>query len=408
MPKRKEGQESQMQKSKQPKLLQTHKQQQRPLQSRTDTADLERVPGHHYVIWNNKGGAGKTTLVFHLSTQYAIEHENKKVLVIDMCPQANVSTALLSGIHASGKDFAGKTGDLVLSEDIIKGPKVRNDYDKSVCGYMMSQLSNQDIPSEEFLTRPYNYNSYIPNNMYLLCGDPYLEVIAKRLEQERQLMKINNNNPWKKVTLYLKTFIEKLGKNYTVFIDTNPSFSVYTELAISAATRMIVPVNADDFSRNATNSLLWLVYGIRATENEERIAMYGESEREEFSYKAVQSGIQVPKIYLVINNRVTPYKFRSSKAFSAKACEIWDLLKTVSRRRDAERIFVSLEENNYKEEIGDFHSNAIQCLHLGCPLSELPSKVTMKGEKGNMNIGTNAKNCKENFLPKLQAIVKRL
>ena len=33
----------------------------------------------------------------------------------------------------------------------------------------------------------------------------------------------------------------------TVFIDTNPAFSVYTECAVAAADRLIIPVNADDF-----------------------------------------------------------------------------------------------------------------------------------------------------------------
>lgn len=54
-----------------------------------------------YVIWNNKGGVGKTTLTFHIATEYAKQHQTENgapvnVLVIDLCPQANVSMALLS------------------------------------------------------------------------------------------------------------------------------------------------------------------------------------------------------------------------------------------------------------------------------------------------------------------------
>lgn len=63
--------------------------------------------------------------------------------------------------------------------------------------------------------------------------------------------------------------INKLAKYYakqnltglTVFIDTNPAFSVYTELAIAAADKLITPVNADDFSRAAVNAMLANVYG---------------------------------------------------------------------------------------------------------------------------------------------------
>ena len=33
----------------------------------------------------------------------------------------------------------------------------------------------------------------------------------------------------------------------TVFIDTNPAFSVYTECAVAAADRLLIPINSDDF-----------------------------------------------------------------------------------------------------------------------------------------------------------------
>jgi cellulose biosynthesis protein BcsQ len=50
-----------------------------------------------YAIWNNKGGVGKSTITFHLATRYAEAHPEKKVLVIDLCPQANSSMMLLGG-----------------------------------------------------------------------------------------------------------------------------------------------------------------------------------------------------------------------------------------------------------------------------------------------------------------------
>ncbi|MDR2704276.1 MAG: ParA family protein, partial [Planctomycetaceae bacterium] len=50
-----------------------------------------------YCIWNNKGGVGKTFLTYCLSIEYAIQHPQKRVVVIDMCPQANVSEMLLGG-----------------------------------------------------------------------------------------------------------------------------------------------------------------------------------------------------------------------------------------------------------------------------------------------------------------------
>jgi hypothetical protein len=49
-------------------------------------------------LWTNKGGVGKTTLSFHLSTMYAYLNPSKRVVVLDMCPQANLSNTLLTSL----------------------------------------------------------------------------------------------------------------------------------------------------------------------------------------------------------------------------------------------------------------------------------------------------------------------
>lgn len=49
-----------------------------------------------YGFWTNKGGVGKTTLSFHMATTYAELYPEKTVVVIDMCPQTNLSATLLT------------------------------------------------------------------------------------------------------------------------------------------------------------------------------------------------------------------------------------------------------------------------------------------------------------------------
>lgn len=50
-----------------------------------------------YAFYNNKGGVGKTTLCSQAAALYAYQHPETQVLVIDLCPQANISQFLLGG-----------------------------------------------------------------------------------------------------------------------------------------------------------------------------------------------------------------------------------------------------------------------------------------------------------------------
>ena len=62
-----------------------------------------------YGFWNNKGGTGKTSLAFQAACFYASAHPQDRVLVIDMCPQANMSELLLGGL-GNGSDIPLATG----------------------------------------------------------------------------------------------------------------------------------------------------------------------------------------------------------------------------------------------------------------------------------------------------------
>jgi cellulose biosynthesis protein BcsQ len=50
-----------------------------------------------FVLWNNKGGVGKSTLTFNIVCEYAYQFPDRKFLVLDMCPQANSSAFFFGG-----------------------------------------------------------------------------------------------------------------------------------------------------------------------------------------------------------------------------------------------------------------------------------------------------------------------
>ncbi len=85
-----------------------------------------------YAIWNNKGGVGKSYLTFQLASEYARQHPNKKVLVVDLCPQANSSSMLLGGM-IEGENHLGT----------IHGQQPR----RTISGYIEDRISSPYVPT---------------------------------------------------------------------------------------------------------------------------------------------------------------------------------------------------------------------------------------------------------------------
>lgn len=358
-----------------------------------------------YVIWNNKGGVGKTTLTFHIATEYAKCNLNTPVLVIDLCPQANVSMALLSTRRQCGSTHLHylytqqKTVSSYLQRSIQPGPVIK---------------------ASDFLTRVEDYNKQVPHNLFLLCGDMYLELVGRSLEYQRSGIDTTTYRPWLGVTSSIRSFIEGLPdrivsvtkylENVVVFIDTNPAFSVYTEIALAGARKLLIPINADDFSVEAVRRMLDLVYGIhQEMEDEpEEIKAY---RAYMFSSKADSYKLRRPKIHLLINNRTTHYKLRSAKAFEGIAQETLRVLYEVYK--DHQQCFaehkgqLNLEEfrRHHFIDIQDFHSAAVLCLHTGCSLAELPRGIEIRGTGEEVNIEIQRV---EQYVASLDALVKKL
>ncbi|MGA3053562.1 MAG: hypothetical protein ABSD63_05100 [Candidatus Korobacteraceae bacterium] len=101
--------------------------------------------------------------------------------------------------------------------------------------------------------------------------------------------------------------------NATVFIDCNPSFTLYTEMAMSASDRLIIPFSADGSSKRAVRSVLALLYGITRNPGAQVSLFYTNSDRFRMS---------VPKIYCYVGNRLTQANFSSASAFRIVVNEI--------------------------------------------------------------------------------------
>lgn len=178
-----------------------------------------------YAIWNNKGGVGKSYLTFQIASEYAKAHPGQKVLVIDLCPQANASSMLLGGI-IKGEEYLVKIAS--------------RSRRRTIAGYIDERIRSPYVSPRvggKFAAHVHQYNRQAPRNLFLVVGDESLEVQTSRVS--------NATNPgptdaWRIVHGWISDLIFDIRDSWnvtgsTVFIDCNPSFSIYTELAMSAS-----------------------------------------------------------------------------------------------------------------------------------------------------------------------------
>jgi cellulose biosynthesis protein BcsQ len=316
-----------------------------------------------YAIWNNKGGVGKSTISFHLASRYAEEHPETNVLVIDLCPQSNSSMMLLGG---------GTTGEESVLDLCTEATP------KTVVGYLSAVIAGgpgAPLPEPmDYVVGVNEYNPLMPDNLFLLCGDGNLEPMAPAISAAAGAPALTpTTQPWKWVHLVFAKFIEKIGadpqEDWMVFIDTNPSFSIYTELAVSAAERLITPVNADDSSRVATNAMFILLHGQVPPH-----PIYGTWT---FAAQAAKHGVVVPQIHVIVGNRLTQYE-GAATAFKALSDATADTLYAAYSRHPAyftsrtrKPRALSSFRGEYSVALRDFNTAGVVSAHLGRPLSQM-------------------------------------
>lgn len=110
-----------------------------------------------YLLWNNKGGVGKTFLSYTLAVEYAIRNPDEDVVLVDACPQTNVSEIVLGG-NGLGAENVNQLTNSGLT----------------IAGYIKERFTKgqqERIGTEaNFFVQAATYNQKMPENLYLLCG----------------------------------------------------------------------------------------------------------------------------------------------------------------------------------------------------------------------------------------------
>ena len=178
------------------------------------------------VIFNQKGGVGKSTITCNLAAISA--SRGLRTLVVDLDTQRN-STAYLLGRETELPEDTGVGAffDQVLSFRL---------YEKD--------------PLEFIVESPFA-------NLHVMAASRELEHLQGKLESRYKIYK-------------LREALQALESEYdAIYIDTPPALNFYTRSALIAAERCLIPFDCDDFSRSALYDLLDNVAEIRADHNGE-------------------------------------------------------------------------------------------------------------------------------------------
>lgn len=318
-----------------------------------------------YGFWNNKGGTGKTSLCFQSMCFYANEHPDERVLAIDVCPQANLSELLLGGLTNSGStNLLARQGEI---------PRA------TIGGYFQERLPSPYtapvVTHGDFITRPCEYNAAIPENVELVCGDPLLELQSNAISTLANTL-IPGTNAWVSVIDWLGDFLAPIKDEYdAIFIDANPSFSIYTQIALAAVDRLVLPVMADDSSRRAVQNAFSLIYGLKLPSD--IYATYA------FATRLGEAGRELPRAHVIAKNRLTQYMGPAS-AYGAVLRSIDHDVASLLQSHPDKFTFAALEEGVV--DIRDFQTTGVVAFARGCPFYELPSgRLDVMGQRIQVN-----------------------
>lgn len=174
-------------------------------------------------IANQKGGVGKTTTAFSLGV--ALANNDKKVLVVDADPQANLTTYM--GFY---------------DEDNI---------DVTLSTLIERFIDDQDIKPEQAILHHQENIDLIPSNLSLSMTESNL------------LHAMNREHA-------MKNCLSELKNQYDyIIIDCMPSLSMITTNALATADEVIIPVQSQYLSARGMGNLLNIISKVRRQINKD-------------------------------------------------------------------------------------------------------------------------------------------
>jgi chromosome partitioning protein len=181
-------------------------------------------------FFNNKGGVGKTSLVYHLSWMYA--DLGIKVLAADLDPQANLTAAF-------------------IEEEQLEAFWPDGDHSKTVFGAIEPLLRGVG----DILDKP--YVEEVDDRIHLLPGDLALSRFEDELSQQWPLCLDGKERAFRVISAFWR-ILKRVADNIDseiVLMDLGPNLGAINRSALVATDYLAVPLVPDLFSLQGLKNL---------------------------------------------------------------------------------------------------------------------------------------------------------
>lgn len=260
------------------------------------------------IFFNNKGGVGKTTLVYHFT--YMLAELGHKCLAVDLDPQANLSSMFLSDDELE-RVYQEETG----RETIVSGIKP---LDRG-----LGDIAAVKVHS-------------IAHNIGLLAGDLDLSLFEDKLSSNWGKCLDGDEAAFRIVSSFsriIENEAKKFNADYCI-IDVGPNFGALNRATLIAADFVIVPMAADLFSLQGLRNLgerlrIWKTeWKDRSSRNKAPDILLPSGDIKPLGYVVMQHGIKESRpvqSYLKWANRIpnvfNEYVLADKSKTSPKASE---------------------------------------------------------------------------------------
>jgi chromosome partitioning protein len=221
---------------------------------------VERKRAPALAVWNAKGGVGKTSIAANLALCLAaFEKLQKRVLLIDLDPQHNLSQIILPQDDLEKIQGEEKTVVAAFEPTRFSGSLVSplDDYTTIMAG------ANYRPPTAADLSWSGEHERLL-GHFELICGDVGLAKYTMRHQPDR--MQVCKDR--------FMEFMSLARQQYDiVLIDCNPSFSFLTECAVDSCSHIISPVTPDSFALRGLRALRNITQQAYATTVPEQIVL---------------------------------------------------------------------------------------------------------------------------------------